>query len=369
MRFYFVLVLIFIALTSIEAGVLSNVRSFIIGTAGKVKDRLTQINERIKSTTAGIGRGSVNSTAVLDVTQESIEDTVEHLTAENDDLRRANSALRMMIRNQKRQLADLRKEKESIRRELQLRLSEVEKQHEVDKDELRKRLEQEHQGAISIVKSEMLQKVALKSQEAEAAVQLTLKQLKQIATYEEQEAASLKDIAELRRELKDKVAAMKNLEESSTTTAAQLKQQLLAKEGMIKELGLKAVGDAPVSGTSTGQRVPPARAAVEVSASGSTVRSSSNSSSDSGSEGDEVPKIDRMKDLAKKAIGGGKTGPGTGSSSGPGQVKKHRESADLESKRAPVTTSSSSMKRSSLPKKTNHKPRSTGSSSSKGPTK
>jgi hypothetical protein len=364
MRLFSVLVLIVTVLTIVEAGVLTNVRSFILGTVGKVKDRLAKRNEHVNATTA----------IVLDVTVESIEDTVDYLTAENDELRRTNVALRTMVRSQKKQLADLRKEKESIRRELTLRLSEVEKQHDVDKEGLRKRLEQEHQGEMSIMKAEMLQKVASKADEAEAAVQLTLKQLKQIATYEAQEAVALKDIAELKRELRDKEAAMKDLEKTSTAAAGTLKQEIRVKEGLIKEL---ATGGTSGSGSAS-QKASTAGAAVEVSASGSTVRSDSSSSSisgsssssGSGSEAEAAPKIDLMKDLAKKAIGGGKTATSSSSSSTLGQAKKRKEPTASESKQAPVTTSSSSLKRSSLPKKSNHKPRSTpGGSPNKGPSK
>jgi len=213
---------------------LARVGQAVRGTASKVRDRVTRELARgrrrfTRSAAAARNVTLPSSSVVIDVTELSAVDTVEMLRAENDELRRTNAALRVMVRQQKRQLAEARKDKESIRRELQARLDAIEVTHVRAKEELQERLRAEHQQEMAAIKAELTKELGKKANEAEKAV---------------------KDVETLKRELHDKEAAVR----AAHQAAQQAGQE---KEALAKELAAARAARASA---------PPAPPAPQVSA-------------------------------------------------------------------------------------------------------
>ena len=221
MRLYFLFSLLLVVILQTHAGLLAEVRgifSVAKNTITGQATRLSRLAQRLNNKRHQAG----NETVILDVTLDSLADTIAYLTAENELLRTTNAELRSVSRKQKQWLS-------IVRREAAARLDEAAKRHVVDKEELRNRLGTEHKKEIETIKKEMM--LQLEKIDAEAKRQQT-QQAQQIAGLEEMKLASAKSLAEVKRELREKEAAMNSLSEKND----KLKREQQANDELKKEL-------------------------------------------------------------------------------------------------------------------------------------
>ena len=217
MRLYFLFAFLLVVVHHTHAGLLAEMRG-ILSTATRQAARLSKLAKRFNNQ-----RHQGNETVILDVTLDSLTETIAYLTAENEQLRATNAELRTMSRKQKQWLS-------IVRRELSVRLDDAAKNHVVDKEELRKRLEHEHQQEIATIKQEMKQQ--LEKIDAETKHQ-QIQQTQQIA---EMKLASSKSLAEVKRELREKETAINSLTEKTAAVTEKLKREQQANDELIKEL-------------------------------------------------------------------------------------------------------------------------------------
>jgi hypothetical protein len=192
------LVFLFIGLRLVDAGLFANVKAFIV-------NRIDRIRKNSK-------QGEV--AGAVDVTKESLRDTIDFLTTANEQLRIQNTALKAVIRLQKKQVVEARKEKETIKREMQAQMQQMESKHQADKEaikeelksafekqksamvvtfeEERSLLKQNHEKEVGEIKKELMDLVEKKSNEVAALKKTNAEQEKELATAEKSNAESAK---------------------------------------------------------------------------------------------------------------------------------------------------------------------------------
>ena len=198
-------------------GILRTATNGLAGQASRLGKLVQRLNNK---------RHQGNDTVILDVTLDSLTETIAYLTSENEQLRATNAELRAMSRKQKQWLS-------IVRRDLSIRLDEAAKLHAVDKEELRKRLVNEYQQEIATIKQEMKQQ--LEKMDTEAKHQ-QIQQKKQIAELEAMKLASSKSLTEIKRELREKETAMNSLIEKTAVVTEKLKREQQANDELMKEL-------------------------------------------------------------------------------------------------------------------------------------
>jgi hypothetical protein len=192
------LVFLFIGVQLVDAGVFANVKAFIVNGIDRIRKRSKQ----------GDAVGAV------DVNNGSLLDTVDYLTIENEQLRVQNTALKAVIRLQKKQVVEAKKEKETIRREMQAQIQQMESKHQADKEAIREELKsafekqksamvvtfeeernllkQNHEKEVDEIKKEIMGLVEKKSSEIAELKKVNAEQEKELATAEKSKSETVK---------------------------------------------------------------------------------------------------------------------------------------------------------------------------------